>query len=487
MRLSATRVVSGQWWLLRSIPFDLDTIIVMVARERCTAIAAQYPLVGVNEPVPLHVGRGRLGELRGEVGVLLRCKPALRTVVELKPDEGTSSSDLLRSWADDDEAAVELDGASERVPILRSTATTGTVAGDVEFGDADARIERVVFFVVNLGDLMARGEGMAVVDDEHGQHQGQGRLTLRAGEWIVELDSRAGLRGLLGELGAEGGYCVTHVGRLRRADGATFGPADVDDLLSGLHTLLTFAWGSWVTPTVPVGYDVAGAIVWRQWGDRISADWRKPLAWLDEHHADGLVDIADSFFAYWADPCWRTVLQRTVGTYVEANSSGGHRPAMLDTRLLLAGTALELLGWAILDAGCEDPDAVDSGDRADRRVRRLLKRAGIDPLLPAPLSALRGVARAEQWSDGPKAVCEARHRIAHPRRRAPGSDAVTVLGQRPMFEAWRLAIEYLELVLLHELGYKGSYARHLDLPRHVGTVEPVPWVMRPREADDGGA
>jgi hypothetical protein len=108
-------------------------------------------------------------------------------------------------------------------------------------------------------------------------------------------------------------------------------------------------------------------------------------------------------------------------------------------------------------------------------------------LLPAALPALRELARAEQWSDGPKAVCEARHRITHPRRRAaPGSDAVTVLGQRPMFEAWRLAIEYLELVVLHELGYEGSYARHLDLPRQVGTVEPVPWATR-RRADDGDA
>lgn len=31
-----------------------------------------------------------------------------------------------------------------------------------------------------------------------------------------------------------------------------------------------------------------------------------------------------------------------------------------------------------------------------------------------------------------------------------------------MFEAWRLAIEYLELVVTHQLGYEGSYARHLD-------------------------
>jgi hypothetical protein len=131
--------------LLRPIPLDLDTISVMAARERSTAIAAHYPLVGVNEPVQLHLGRGRLGELRGEVEVQLRCKPALRTVVELNPDEATSSWDLLRSWVDDEDVAVELDGVSERVPILRSTVTTGTVDGHVDFGDADARIERVAF------------------------------------------------------------------------------------------------------------------------------------------------------------------------------------------------------------------------------------------------------------------------------------------------------------------------------------------------------
>ena len=46
----------------------------------------------------------------------------------------------------------------------------------------------------------------------------------------------------------------------------------------------------------------------------------------------------------------------------------------------------------------------------------------------------------------------------------------------PMIDAWRLELQYGELVLLKLLGYEGRFGGRLHMRgRSVGQVEPVPW------------
>jgi hypothetical protein len=45
-----------------------------------------------------------------------------------------------------------------------------------------------------------------------------------------------------------------------------------------------------------------------------------------------------------------------------------------------------------------------------------------------------------------------------------------------MIDAWRLELQYGELVLLKLLGYEGRFGGRLHMRgRSVGQVEPVPW------------
>ena len=60
-------------------------------------------------------------------------------------------------------------------------------------------------------------------------------------------------------------YVMTHVMELRRADGASFTPDEVEPLLAALHIGVSFALSQWAAPMLPVGEDADGRIVWEDW------------------------------------------------------------------------------------------------------------------------------------------------------------------------------------------------------------------------------
>jgi hypothetical protein len=74
--------------------------------------------------------------------------------------------------------------------------------------------------------------------------------------------------------------------------------------------------------------------------------------------------------------------------------------------------------------------------------------------------------------DGPEVVTQVRNRLVHPRdaqERVYRLDGLVA-------EVWRLMRHYLVLLILHSLGYQGSYRDLRRTRGWAGEVGSVPWV-----------
>lgn len=100
----------------------------------------------------------------------------------------------------------------------------------------------------------------------------------------------------------------------------------------------------------------------------------------------------------------------------------------------------------------------------------LLDAASIPKDIPAALPALQQFATNESLTDGPEVVTRLRNRLVHPK------DAREPYRLRHLVsEAWQLSMQYGELLLLHELGYRGQFGRRIPPREWAHEREPVPW------------
>lgn len=437
-----------------------------------------YPLPDPNESLLLYDGPGKLNDRPGRVTLHLHLEPKLDIKADFDDAEeygslralgGGSAMVEFRTLALDD-----IPVSFDVMPIRwGSDGVTVIPRGPVSIGDADASLSRVVVHLVNFHGELSGAPLTDKPDDEFGSVWA-GRNVITGSGWRITVDARQEHRETVEALKAQGGYGFTHVAELTRESGEQFSPEDAGYALWCLTGLLSFARGAWVAPVLPVGYDSADGVVWREWGEPRCSEWHVPQTWLDTLHHEDLRDVAPGFFEWWyRDDCWRESLWRAVVLYVEANASGGRQPGMLETRVILAQAALELLGWVILDDGCSQPIGEErrpEGTPADR-VRALLHRAGI-PRSPGYdlLPALERFCNEVRCDDVVHAVTELRNRFTHPRRRAGQYTA----GTSTLLESWKIAMWWLQLILLHEFGYHGAY-----VPHHQSggwrTRQPVPW------------
>lgn len=71
-----------------------------------------------------------------------------------------------------------------------------------------------------------------------------------------------------------------------------------------------------------------------------------------------------------------------------------------------------------------------------------------------------------------------RNELVHPRRRERQGRRSLAPNPEAIHEAWLVGMWLLELVLLREWNYSGTYASRLRLPIRSGIEADVPWVTR---------
>jgi hypothetical protein len=327
---------------------------------------------------------------------------------------------------------------------------------------------RVEFLLANFPDFFAH------VSDEDGEHL-YNEVRINGGGWTVYLRPVENVADNLKAIRAQGGFGVTHLGKLERIDGSVFSSDQAMELITSLHYLFSFARGFWCSPLLPSGYDADGNRVWMEWGVRTSSAWRGVHSWFDPHRANVLAEILPGFLERWGSPLWRAPLARAIHWYLSSNTDAGG----IEGSIILTQTALELLAWTYL---VQDTRAISKKQfknlPASGQIRLLLTTLGIPAMLPSELTALKPVSESYGWEDGPHAFSGLRNSIVHPR----DNDRVSAVSVQARLEALQLGLWYMELTLLRLFGHTGEYGNRLVFGRWAGQVELVPWAIGASDA-----
>lgn len=302
-----------------------------------------------------------------------------------------------------------------------------------------------------------------------------GRLSLNSPKWKVTIDAVEDIKDLIKEVKAAGGYCVTHVVRIEKSSGSKLTAADVDDALPALNIFLSLLCGRSTLPILPVGFDDSDNEVWKKWSLGKIDQWQGATDnWFDNSipakHSDELNSLFEGFMAKWTSDSWNEPLTLAVHWYTEANSlSGGVEGAIALTQI-----ALEMLSWVTLvEIDGRYSNNKFGGFSAHKKIESLLSDAGIPTVIPEGLTELNSLATTMQWESGPRAFTGTRNNIIHAKKSKRRKLLDSPVGAR--VDAWKLGLWYLELVLLHHLGYSGGYSNRLKPGRWSGTLEKLPW------------
>src|SRR5262249_874232 len=136
-------------------------------------------------------------------------------------------------------------------------------------------------------------------------------IRLKADGWLITIAATEKTKDCAELLEAQGGFVITHVGRVVREDGSTFSSQQLDSLLGCLHRFLSFALGRWAGLGFTVGIDASGTRAFEEWGLPIAADgpWNGAISWFDKHNGELLAEVFHGFYALWSNVVWHKPLK----------------------------------------------------------------------------------------------------------------------------------------------------------------------------------
>ena len=432
----------------------------------------QYPQGNVNEPVLLHEGgfRVRSGDqcIEASGSARLRWLPSPGIEFDIETDEPVGLA--LESMT------VELPGFATKNVFACSTAAPGLIrasAAEMEWG-GNRRLLSVGFQIVNCPDFITPGPA-AVPGDPTVVGTGYGTIQtvgLHHDGWQIRIVAVPESGDRYKELKATGGYALTHVGQLTRADGSAFYVEEAREILESLRVFLSFARGAACALPIQWGRGEDYEIVWRRFGSPIVDGWERAyLSWFDEHHGSILAELFDEFCRVHMDERFGQSLVMAVHWYRHCNT----RSSGMEGSIVLGMASLELLGALIVvdRNGSMTAKQYDDLRPAAEKLRKLLAALNVQADIPRRYEALTRFAKKHGSSNSCQALAKLRNGFVHAkeknRRMLFGSD-----GKAATFDAWQLSLWYQELALLHLLRHRGSY-RNRTTATWVGQVEPVPW------------
>lgn len=334
---------------------------------------------------------------------------------------------------------------------------------------ADSLVE-CVFHLFNFPDFIGPEDyGITAGEPRHAGWMRCGRVVLKADGWRITIAGTDKTQEQCKALRGQGGFIITHMGRIERDDRSPFSSEQVDKLLWCLHNFLSLTLGRWAGLALPIGFDQAGNRVLEQWGMPMAASgpWNGSLSWFDSHHSQLLSSAFPGFMALWKNQTWGHPIRKAVYWYMRSNEGGAGLG--VDTGLMLSQVALEHLAWTycVRDRKMVSAAAFSRpGLSAADRLRLLLCGLGVPTEIPDRLRALQS-RPGKAWDDGPDAITGIRNALVHPRENAK-------LPDDSYGEAWQLSMWFLDLTFLRLCGYNGTYGNRLR-QRYAGDVEPVPW------------
>lgn len=444
------------------------------------AIKPAITIGSINEPIPLYSGDLKFSgalecEIVGNGSVKWEWQPSCGVRFE------ADVSDVDSLFNTKGVVVSTKESMSAPVLITRSQGLgKGIVFGRIfgfKYGENES-IDCIIFHVPNFLNYI--GEKIEDITS-HGRSRRAGRLVFEVDGWRIILDNLAETEEIIQKLAREGGYGITHVGKVCRLDGGSFNYNDVKDLLEAFSFFLSFSRGFWVNPVLHVGMrDCVRSNTQKKEPDKVCvvakdlllSPWHGVLSWFPTFMTDSIPDLFTRFWAKWCQPSSREVLRQVVWWYIEANGAS----ITTEGRLVLAQVALEIMGYEVLTG----PRGVEPGGEAADKISNTLKTFQIPIDIPYEMQELCSLAKDPAIKDkpsdinfsGPKMLTAIRNAIVHSKR-SKRSKRRLIKGKH-FTQAWLLSLWYLELVILGWLGYHGQYLCRLRA-EHGSDLEPVPW------------
>jgi hypothetical protein len=432
------------------------------------------PIELANEPVQfMHKGENYVRTAK----VVIRFLPSDRLLFIVPADD--MAKDLFWAWRKGsslmDEKCIELNFTDRGVSVDAFCISVGAGADEMVFTPRRPCVPipaqppllcSVIFHIFNFpkfhgpDDYTFVSNGVSLCD----------RAVLSADGWRIVIAGTDKTKDLCDSLKAQGGYALTHMGKLEREDGAAFSREQAEDVLSCTREFLSFALGRWIGIALPVGLSEDGQRVFEQWDLPLIAvgPWSASFSWFDPRHGELLSDVFPGFFSLWNDGTWKEHLKVALYWYIAANERT--TGIGVDAGIILAQTALERLAWVhcvkhqkVVSEEAFKPRGLSAADR----LRMMISTLGIPAEIPVTMSALHGK-RGSKWADIPDAITSIRNSLVHPYEK-------NLPPKGSYYEAWQLSMWLLDLALLRFCNHNGDYGNRIANPRYVGQVESVPW------------
>lgn len=331
-------------------------------------------------------------------------------------------------------------------------------------------IDRVTFLIPN-GWIALDGTG--VCDHLEPVVTWYGRLQVLSGDWEITVDQRRGVSSgsFSRKLKQSGGYYVTHIGEIRRQDGARFDYSEVDWILETIRLCCTLMCGRSVSLVLPVGWRGPSAVMSEWYSGPIDA-YRSVSTWRDESiSAQQFQRLLECMLTYCATGSRREAVRYAISYYATANFD-------LDVELMVAVpvSGLQLLAYfRLVEEGRLSPKEFNART-TEEQLRRLLDDCSVDTTTPNHLRDLAKVAASvpieagDPAADALRTVIYLRNKITHPTKQKPGT--WDLYGWA---EAATASKHFLVMAILNTVGYNGQYHSIMSLERGLGFTSPVPW------------
>jgi hypothetical protein len=317
------------------------------------------------------------------------------------------------------------------------------------------------------------------------------RVEFIVDNWRVTIDQVQEIDEKINLLNSQGGFLITHVGKLEKLDSGKFSVDEAKNFLLGeFKDSLSLARGLKVPVIGLSGYSDDSQKVWNYWDLRFDNSWKSTDSWFPSSKADILAEVLPGFIQWLRQE--KDAAETALYSYLAANAN-----EILEIRVILIQAALETLSHTL----SVDNTEISSNRKCKRlkaaeKMRKLCAELKIPTDLPPPSIPNKSLNRTQQlleaarpkpnptldnlvkaasqhsWKDGPHAITAIRNDIVHGKKKYDVSWEI-------MNDAANLGLWYLEMVFLAKAGYHGKYQNRLIRPRQYGEMEPVPWSQRP--------
>ncbi|MEU5873843.1 hypothetical protein AB0A73_20075 [Glycomyces sp. NPDC047369] len=432
-----------------------------------------YPFNSPNEPIELFDGSiAGVADSEKRGRVLLTTMPNMKIIWEVESNDPF----VAHSYSD-----VELIlRRVEEGQLLHGfwTSSSKGIANSSFFGSDDTLLDKVITHWLNVPNWY--GPIILHKSDANDSKYWRGRWRFETDGWIFTFDARPDHKNVFEIVKETHANVITHVMEVRRADGSQFTPRDIRPVIDALEIGISFAVGRRIASILPVGFDSKGVAKWEEWGaphcdpvKSTSSGW-----WWDQD-LSSLAGLLETMVKKAKDRDAFSALRMQLILAISSISDRG----FLELRITNGAAGLEHLEWQSLalsgrisKAGYKNEiDLEGIKMNAAGRLRLLLKEAKVDSgidehLLPA-MAAYARMREGKDKLDGPDIVTRIRNKLVHPK----GAQESIYRHDGLLREVWCVTRHYLSLLVLHSLGYEGSYRDLRKLSGWASEVVVVPW------------